>query len=97
MKVCVSSLPRTTRDAVIQTVKHVESCRLESNENLLLFVPEHNENYCNYCISTYKFYNDNHFLTEYESSQNGSSRLGSPYYMGEISQGVQSLNLISHS
>ena len=69
MKVCVSSLPRTTRDAVIQTVKHVESCRLESNENLLLFVPEHNENYCNYCISTYKFYIDYHFLAEYESGQ----------------------------
>ena len=68
MKVCVSSLPRTTRDAVIQTVKHVESCRLESNENLLLFVPEHNENY-----STYKLYEKYHFLAEYESSQNGSS------------------------
>ena len=64
MEVCVSSLPRTTRDAVIQTVKHVESCRLESNENLLLFVPEHNENY-----STYKIYNNYHFLAEYESGQ----------------------------
>ena len=57
-KVCVSSLLRTTRDAVIQTVKHVESCRLESNENLRLFVPEHNQNY-----STYKLYNDP-FLAE---------------------------------
>ena len=64
MKVCVSSLPRTTRDAVIQTVKHVESCRLESNENLLLFVPEHNENY-----STYKSYKNYHFLAKFESGQ----------------------------
>ena len=76
MKVCVSSLPRTTRDAVIQTVKHVESCRLESNENLLLFVPGHNENY-----GTYKLYKNYHFLAKYESGQNGSSRLGCPYYM----------------
>ena len=79
MKVCVSSLLRTTRDAVIQTVKHVESCRLESNENLLLFVPEHNENY-----STYKLYKNYHFLAEYAGGQNGSSRLGSPYYMLQV-------------
>ena len=71
MKVCVSSLPRTTRDAVIQTVKHVESCRLESNENLLLFVPEHNENY-----STYKLYKNYHFLAEYDHfSPSGTNNL----------------------